>query len=106
MSLGTKNKDHDFEPDWQDEKDWFCTVEFVPTDDPEARLFAADIIGGPGRLSDSQDEDLAGPPPRAPQRARGPARSVPRHFCLPRSGNHGGRGQDLQMRPACDRGAL
>jgi hypothetical protein len=45
MSLGTKNKDHDFEPDWQDEKDWFCTVEFVPTDDPEARLFAADIIG-------------------------------------------------------------
>jgi len=27
------------------EKDWFCTVEFVPTDDPEARLFAADIIG-------------------------------------------------------------
>jgi hypothetical protein len=42
--LGTKHKD-DFEPYWQDEKDWLCIVEFLPTDDPEARLFAADIIG-------------------------------------------------------------
>ncbi len=33
------------EPYWQDETDWLCTVEFLPTDDPEARLFAADIIG-------------------------------------------------------------
>jgi len=42
--LGTKRKD-DFEPYWQDEKNWLCIVEFLPTDDPEARLFAADIIG-------------------------------------------------------------
>ena len=43
-SMATKCKD-DFEPYWQDEKDWLCTVEFSPTDDSEARLFAADIIG-------------------------------------------------------------
>jgi len=42
--LGTKHKDG-FEPYWQDEKDWLCIVEFLPTDNPEARLFAADIIG-------------------------------------------------------------
>jgi hypothetical protein len=35
----------DVEPNWQDERDWLCTVECSPTDDPEARLFAADIIG-------------------------------------------------------------
>ena len=44
--LGTKRKD-DFEPFWQDEKDWLCIVEFLPTDNPEARLFAAEIIGYP-----------------------------------------------------------
>ena len=42
--LKTKRKD-DLEPCWQDEKDWLCIVEFLPTDDPEARLFAAEIIG-------------------------------------------------------------
>jgi hypothetical protein len=42
--LATKHKD-DFEPYWQHEKDWLCIVEFLPTDNPEARLFAADIIG-------------------------------------------------------------
>ena len=42
--MGTKHKDG-FEPYWQDEKDWLCIVEFLPTDNPEARLFAADIIG-------------------------------------------------------------
>jgi hypothetical protein len=42
--LGTKRKD-DLEPYWQDEKDWLCIVEFLPTDNPEARHFAADIIG-------------------------------------------------------------
>ena len=42
--LGTKRKD-DFEPYWEDEKDWLCIVEFLPTDHREARLFAADIIG-------------------------------------------------------------
>jgi hypothetical protein len=42
--LETKRKD-DFEPYWQDEKDWLCIIEFLPTDNPESRLFAADIIG-------------------------------------------------------------
>jgi len=42
--LGTKRND-DFEPYWQDEKDWLCIVEFLPTDNPEARHFGADIIG-------------------------------------------------------------
>jgi hypothetical protein len=42
--LGTKRKD-DFAPDGQDEKDWLCIVEFLPTDDPEARLLATHIIG-------------------------------------------------------------
>jgi hypothetical protein len=31
----------DFEPHWQDEKDWLCIVEFLPVDNPEARLFGA-----------------------------------------------------------------
>jgi hypothetical protein len=42
--LGSKHKD-DFEPYWQDEKDWLCIVDFLATDNPEARLFASDIIG-------------------------------------------------------------
>jgi hypothetical protein len=42
--LGTKHKD-DFEPYWQNEKDWLCVAEFLPTENAEARLFAADIIG-------------------------------------------------------------
>jgi len=42
--LRTNRKD-DLEPCWQDEKDWLCTVEFLPTDDPGARMFASDIIG-------------------------------------------------------------
>jgi hypothetical protein len=29
---------HDFERYWQDESDWLCTVEFLPTHDLEARL--------------------------------------------------------------------
>jgi hypothetical protein len=43
-TLGTKRK-HDFEPSWQDGKDWPSTVGFFPTDDPEARLYSAEIIG-------------------------------------------------------------
>jgi len=48
--VGTKCKD-DFEPYWQDEKDWLCIVEFLPTDNPEARLFAADIAHSNGESS-------------------------------------------------------
>ena len=42
--MGTKRRHH-FEPYWQDGKDWLCTVGFLPTDDPEARLYSAEIIG-------------------------------------------------------------
>lgn len=42
--MGTKRK-HDFEPCWQDEKDCLCTVGFLLTNDPEARLYSADIVG-------------------------------------------------------------
>ena len=62
--LGTKRKD-DFELYWQDEKDWLCTVEFLPTDDPEARLFGADIIGylvGYANLTNTRSLALLGDP--------------------------------------------
>ncbi len=63
--METKNKDDDFEPHWQDEKDWLCTVEFLPTDDPEALLFAADIIGylvGYANLTNTRSLALLGDP--------------------------------------------
>jgi hypothetical protein len=62
--LGTKHKD-DFEPYWQDEKDWLCIVEFLPTDNPEARLFATDIIGylvGYANLTNTRSLALLGDP--------------------------------------------
>src|SRR5260370_3443600 len=62
--LGTKRKD-DFEPYWQDEKDWLCIVEFLPTDNPEARVFAADIIGylvGFANLTNTRSLALLGDP--------------------------------------------
>jgi hypothetical protein len=61
--LGTKHKD-DFEPYWQDEKDWRI-VEFLPTDNPEARFFAADIIGYPvgcANLTKTRSRALLGDP--------------------------------------------
>ena len=33
------------EPYWEDEKDWLCTVGFLSTGDPEARMCSTDIIG-------------------------------------------------------------
>jgi len=62
--LKTKRKD-DLEPYWQDEKDWLCIVEFLPTDDPEARLFAAEIIGYLVGLRKSHEHTLAGAPRRS-----------------------------------------
>ena len=62
--LGTKRND-DFEPYWQDEKDWLCIEEFLATDDPEARLFAADIIGylvGYANLTNTRSLALLGNP--------------------------------------------
>src|SRR6202162_1077844 len=62
--LGTKRID-DFEPYWQDEKDWLCIVEFLPTDNPEARHFAAEIIGylvGYANLTNTRSLALLGDP--------------------------------------------
>jgi hypothetical protein len=62
--LGAKHKD-DFEPYWQDEKDWLCIVEFLPIDNPEARLFAAHIIGyliGYANLANTRSLVLLGDP--------------------------------------------
>ena len=39
------NRANVFEPYWQAESDWLCTVEFLPADDPEGRHFAGEIIG-------------------------------------------------------------
>jgi hypothetical protein len=62
--LGTKHKEN-FEPFWQDEKDWLCIVEFLPSDNPEARLFAAEIIGylvGYANLTNTRSLVLLGDP--------------------------------------------
>jgi hypothetical protein len=62
--LRTKRKD-DLEPYGQDEKDWLCIVEFLPTDNPEARLFGADIIGylvGYANLTNTRSLALLGDP--------------------------------------------
>ena len=61
---GSKLKDH-FEPYWDDEKDWLCTVEFLPRDDPEARSFSAEIIGylfGYAHLTNTRSLALLGDP--------------------------------------------
>jgi hypothetical protein len=62
--LGTKRKD-DFEPYWQDEKDWLCIVEFLPTHNPEARLFAARIIRYLVGYTNLDEHTLAGTPRRS-----------------------------------------
>jgi hypothetical protein len=62
--LRTKRK-HDSEPYSQEEKDWLGIVEFLPTDNPEARLFAADIIGyfvGYANLTNTRSLVLLGDP--------------------------------------------
>ena len=51
------------EPHWIDEKDWLCAVELFPTDDAEARLFAADVVGylmGYAQLTDTRSLALVG----------------------------------------------
>lgn len=39
------DKRNEVSPYWCDENDWLCAVEFLPDDDPESRLIAADTIG-------------------------------------------------------------
>ena len=59
------NRQHDIEPYWQDEDDWLCTVEFLPSDDLEGRVFAADIVGylfGYAQLTNARALALVGDP--------------------------------------------
>lgn len=59
------DRQHDIEPYWQDEDDWLCTVEFLPRDDPEGRLFGADILGhlfGYAQLTNTRALALVGDP--------------------------------------------
>jgi hypothetical protein len=47
------------------EKDWLCIVKFLPTDNPEGGLFAADIIGylvGYANLTNTRSLALLGDP--------------------------------------------
>lgn len=58
-------RQHDVEPYWQDEDDWLCTVEFLPSNDPEGRVFGADIIGylfGYAQLTNARTLALVGDP--------------------------------------------
>ena len=55
----------DLQPYSQDEKDWLCTVEFLPDDDPQARFFAAELIGylfGYAHLTNTRSLALLGDP--------------------------------------------
>jgi len=66
--MGAKLKDN-FEPDWDDEKDWLCAVEFLPPDDPEARSFSTEIIGylfGYAHLTNTRSLALLGDPDANP----------------------------------------
>jgi hypothetical protein len=59
------NRQHDIEPYWQDEDDWLCTVEFLPSDDLERRVFAADIVGylfGYAQVANARALALVGDP--------------------------------------------
>ena len=59
------NRQHDVEPHRQDEDDWLCTVEFLPSNDPEDRVFGADIIGyllGYAQLTNACSLALVGDP--------------------------------------------
>ena len=67
-------------------------------------LSPTDTTGRPtgSCLGDSQGEGTAGPTARTPKIARVPARSMHRHACCSRSGDHGGRDRDLQLLTAHD----
>jgi hypothetical protein len=57
------NRQEDIEP--QHEDDWLCTVEFLPSDDLEGRVFAADIVGylfGYAQLANAHTLALVGDP--------------------------------------------
>jgi hypothetical protein len=55
--------EYEIEPYWEDENNWLCTVEFVPSDDTEGRFFAAEIIGylfGYAQLTNTRSLALVG----------------------------------------------
>ena len=59
------SRQHDIEPYSQDEDDWLCTVEFLPSDDLEGRVFAADVVGylfGYAQLANARALALVGDP--------------------------------------------
>ncbi len=59
------NRQHEIEPHWKNEDDWLCTIEFLPGDDPEGRLFGADIVGylvGYAQLTNTRILALIGDP--------------------------------------------
>jgi hypothetical protein len=59
------NRQDEIGPYWQDENDWLCTIEFLPGDDPEGRLFGADIVGylvGYAQLTNTRVLALLGDP--------------------------------------------
>jgi hypothetical protein len=59
------NRQHDIKPYWQDEDDWLCMVEFLPSDDLEGRVFAADMVGylfGYAQLANARTLALVGDP--------------------------------------------
>ena len=59
------NRQDDIEPYWQHEDDWLCTVEFLPSDELESRVFAADIVGylfGDAQLANARALALLGDP--------------------------------------------
>jgi hypothetical protein len=59
------NRQDEIGPYWQDEDDWLCTIEFLPGDNPEGRLFRADIAGylfGYAQLTNTRVLALVGDP--------------------------------------------
>ena len=59
------NRQHAVEPYWQNEDDWLCMIEFLHGDNPEGRLFGADIIGylfGYAQLTNTRVLALVGDP--------------------------------------------
>ena len=76
----------------------------LPNQDRYGDLSPTDTTGRPAGscLGDSQGEGTAGPTARTVNVACVPARSIHRHACCSRSGDHGGRDRDLQLQTAHD----
>jgi hypothetical protein len=59
------NQPHNIEPYCQEDNDWLCTVEFLPSNAPEDRALAADIVGylfGYAQLTNARALALIGDP--------------------------------------------